>query len=111
MPAILTGDADVAQDHAISSEVNDSLPSIVELLHGVDPTFRPVPHRSGAAASSAFQTDSGYRVEFLTSNRGSDGYRNHPAKMPALGGASAAPSISSSGIRLERSCSTSAGSL
>ncbi|NLS06394.1 hypothetical protein HGP14_24095 [Rhizobium sp. P32RR-XVIII] len=87
MAAILTGDADVAQDYAISSEVQDSLPPIVELLQGVDPTFRPVPHRSGAAATSAFQTDSGFRVEFLTSNRGSDDYMDQPAKMPALGGA------------------------
>jgi len=91
MAAILTGDADIAQDYAISSEVNDSLPPIVELLQTVDPSFRPVPHRSGAAASSAFQTAAGYRVEFLTSNRGSNEYIDQPAKMPALGGASADP--------------------
>lgn len=91
MAAILTGDADIAQDYAISAEVNDSLPPIIELLRGVDPTFRPVPHRSGAAAASSFQTASGYRVEFLTSNRGSDDYMDQPARMPALGGASADP--------------------
>lgn len=91
MAAILTGDADIAQDYAISSEVNDSLPPIVELLQNVDPSFRPVPHRSGAAAASAFQTAAGYRVEFLTSNRGSDDYTDQPARMPALGGASADP--------------------
>jgi hypothetical protein len=89
--AILTGDADIAQDYAISHEVEDSLPPIVELLQGVDPSFRAVPHRSGGAASSAFQNDGGYRVEFLTSNRGSDDYIDHPSKMPALGGASADP--------------------
>ncbi|WP_259186264.1 hypothetical protein [Rhizobium sp. BK176] len=27
-----------------------------------------MPHRSGAAASSAFQNSTGYRVEFLTSS-------------------------------------------
>ncbi|WFU12184.1 GSU2403 family nucleotidyltransferase fold protein (plasmid) [Rhizobium sp. CB3090] len=91
MAAIITGDADVAQDYAISHEVQDSLPPIVVLLREVDPTFRPVPHRSGGAASSAFVTDSGYRVEFLTSNRGSDDYIDQPSKMPALGGASADP--------------------
>lgn len=91
MAAILTGDADIAQDYAISREVEDSLPPIVELLQGVDPSFRPVPHRSGGEASSAFQNAAGYRVEFLTSNRGSDDYIDHPAKMPALGGASADP--------------------
>ncbi|MBB6219466.1 hypothetical protein GGE66_000410 [Rhizobium leguminosarum] len=91
MAAILTGDADIAQDYAISREVEDSLPPIVELLQGVDASFRPVPHRSGSASSSAFQNADGYRVEFLTSNRGSDDYIDQPAKMPAVGGASADP--------------------
>jgi hypothetical protein len=91
MAAILTGDADIAQDYAISREVEDSLPPIVELLQSVDASFRPVLHRSGSAASSAFQNADGYRVEFLTSNRGSDDYIDQPAKMPALGGASADP--------------------
>ncbi|QND23087.1 nucleotidyltransferase family protein [Rhizobium ruizarguesonis] len=91
MAAILTGDADIAQDYAISREVEDTLPPILDLLQTVDPTFRPVPHRSRAAASTAFQTKGGYRVEFLTSNRGSDDYIDQPAKMPALGGASADP--------------------
>lgn len=91
MAAILTGDADIAQDYAISREVEDSLPPIVELLQSVDASFQPVPHRSGSAASSAFQNADGYRVEFLTSNRGSDDYIDQPAKMPALGSASADP--------------------
>jgi hypothetical protein len=73
------------------SRCRDSLPPIVELLQGVDASFRPVPHRSGSAASSAFQNADGYRVEFLTSNRGSDDYIDQPAQMPALGGASADP--------------------
>jgi hypothetical protein len=91
MAAILTGDADIAQDYAVSCEVGDSLPPILDLLQGIDPSFRAVPHRSGAAASSAFQTRSGYRVEFLTPNRGTDDYLDQPAEMPTLGGASAAP--------------------
>ena len=91
MAALLTGDADLAQDYAISHEVEDSLPPILDLLQAVDPSFRAVPHRSGGAASSAFATESGYRVEFLTSNRGSDDYMDQPARMPALGGASADP--------------------
>jgi hypothetical protein len=91
MAAILTGDADIAQDYAISREVEDNLPPIVALLQGVDASFRPVPHRSGSAASSSSQNANGYRVEFLTSNRGSDDYIDQPAKMPALDGASADP--------------------
>lgn len=89
--ALLTGDADIAQDYAISSEVGDSLPPIINLLQPVDPTFRAVPHRSGSAAATAFMNAGGYRVEFLTSNRGSDDYLDQPARMPALGGASADP--------------------
>jgi hypothetical protein len=43
MAAILTGDADFAQDYAISQEVADSLPPIVELLRGVDPASDQFP--------------------------------------------------------------------
>jgi hypothetical protein len=81
----------IAQDYAVSREVQDSLPTIIDLLQEVDQTFRPVPHRSGAAASSAFQNASGYRVEFLTSNLGSDNYTDQPSKMPFIGGASVDP--------------------
>ncbi|MDI7864980.1 GSU2403 family nucleotidyltransferase fold protein [Rhizobiaceae bacterium n13] len=90
-PLLMTGDADIAQDFAVSHEVDDSLPPILELLRSVDPTFSPVPHRSGQAASSSFRNKDGYKVEFLTSNRGSDDYTDQPARMPALGGASADP--------------------
>ena len=34
-------------------------------------------------------SSSGYRVDFLTSNRGSDDYIDQHARMPALGGAGA----------------------
>jgi hypothetical protein len=91
MAAILTGDADLAQDYAISSEVEDSIPPIVGLLQSVDPSFRALPHASGSPRSNAFRNSSGYRVEFLTTNRGAEEYSNQPAQMPALGGASAEP--------------------
>ncbi len=91
MAAILTGDADIAQDYAISSEVEDSIPPIVDLLQGIDPSFRPLPHVSGSPRSNAFRNSSGYRVEFLTTNRGSEEYADEPAQMPALGGAAAEP--------------------
>jgi len=48
MAAILTGDADIAQDYAISREAEDSLPPILDLLHGVDPSFPPCPIDRGA---------------------------------------------------------------
>ncbi|NVD41763.1 hypothetical protein HT585_23110 [Ensifer sp. HO-A22] len=86
-----TGDADFAQDYAISADVGDSLPPILDILKGLDPTFRPVLHRSGSPRVTGFINRSGYKVEFLTGNRGSDDHMDKPADMPALGGASAEP--------------------
>lgn len=93
LPAAImqTGDVDLAQDFAISAEVGDSLPPILDLLQKVDPSFRAVPHQGDKARVTAFQTANRYRVEFLTPNRGSDDLTGHPSPMPALGGASAEP--------------------
>ncbi|PST20593.1 hypothetical protein C7U60_15485 [Mesorhizobium plurifarium] len=89
--AMQTGDADYAQDFAISDEVDDSLPPILDLLQSVDPTFRAVPHQGDKAKAATFVNASDYRVEFLMGNRGSDDYIGKPSPMPALGGASAEP--------------------
>jgi len=91
MASILTGDADIAQDYAILAEVSDTLPTILNLLQDLDPSFRAVPHISGSPRSNAFRNLAGYRVEFLTTNRGSEEYADEPVKVPALGGASAEP--------------------
>lgn len=69
-----TGDADFAQDFAISAEVKDSLPPVLEILQSVDPEFQAVPHQADKAKMVAFQNAKGYRVEFLTGTRGSDEY-------------------------------------
>jgi hypothetical protein len=87
--SLQTGDADFAQDYAISTEVGDSLPPILEVLQSVDQTFRSVPHQADRAKVVAFVNSAKYRVEFLTGNRGSDDYIGKPSPMPALGGASA----------------------
>ena len=42
--AMQTGDADFAQDFAISAGVEDSLPPVLKVLQSVDPDFRAVPH-------------------------------------------------------------------
>jgi hypothetical protein len=89
--AAMTGDADLAQDYAISAEVEDSIPPILDILQALDPSFRALPHASGSPRSNAFRNADGYRVEFLTTNRGSDDYADQPAPMPALGGAAAEP--------------------
>ena len=89
--ALQTGDADFAQEFAVSAEVLDSIPPVLDVLGNVDSTFRAVPHSSGKPGVTAFVNANGYRVEFLTSNRGSDNYIGQPSPMPALGGASAEP--------------------
>ncbi|CUX55751.1 conserved hypothetical protein [Agrobacterium deltaense RV3] len=91
MAAILTGDTGLTQDYAISSEIEDSIPPIADLLQSIDSSFRAVPHVSGSSCFNAFRNSSGYRVEFLTTNRGSEEYADQPAQMPALAGASAEP--------------------
>jgi len=84
-----TGDADFAQFHSISVAVEDEMPPVLDLLRGVDPTFREIPHSADSRRSTAFATRSGYRVEFLTPSTGSAERDRAPAPMPALGGASA----------------------
>jgi hypothetical protein len=89
--AIRTQDADFAQFFAIANMIDDAIPSILDVLRNVDPTFGPVPHITGGLAATAFANRDRYKVEFLTPNRGSDDYTGKPAPMGALGGASAEP--------------------
>ncbi len=89
--AMQTGDADFAQFHSISVAVGDTLPPILEVLREVDPTFSEIPHQADTRHTTRYATRSGYRVEFLTPNTGSEDYSDKPADMPALGGASAQP--------------------
>lgn len=93
LPAAImqTGDADFAQFHSISHEVEDEIPSILDLLKGVDPTFRAIPHRSDGRYTSKYINAASYLVEFLTPNRGSDDHADKPAHMPALGDTAAQP--------------------
>jgi hypothetical protein len=89
--SLQTGDADFAQHYSISSRVEDSLPPILDILQGVDPTFRAIPHRFDPARVTQFENAARYKVEFLTPNCGSEEYVDHASPMPALGGASAQP--------------------
>ena len=86
-----TGDADFAQFHSISAAVGDGLPPVLDVLRSVDASFREIPHVADGRASTRFRAGSGFLVEFLTPNTGSAEYEGRPARMPALGGASAEP--------------------
>ena len=87
----MTGDADFAQFHSVSSLVEDGMPPMLEVLRGVDPAFEPVPHLGSRVRSSKFRMGERFQVEFLTPNRGSDDHQGKPSTMPALGGAGAEP--------------------
>jgi hypothetical protein len=89
--AAITQDVDIAQFRSISIAVEDESAPIVDMLSRVDPTFRPVPHVSGAAASTAWRNDSGFRVDILTPNRASDDLTGKPMQLPALPGAAGEP--------------------
>lgn len=86
-----TGDADFAQFHSISTAVEDSMPPVLDVLRQVDATFREIPNLADQRYTTQYATRSGYRVEFLTPNTGSEDYDGRPASMPALGGAAAQP--------------------
>lgn len=89
--AMQTGDLDVAQFYSVSEAVEDSMPPVLDLLREVSPTFREIPHQLDGRHVASYIDRSGFRVEFLTPNTGSDDYASVPALMPALGGASAQP--------------------
>jgi hypothetical protein len=89
--SLMTSDVDVAQFHSISLLVDDTTPAMDEVLKTVDPTFKPVPTLDHGMLAAAYSNDKGYKVEFLTPNRGSDDNQGRPARMPALGGTGAQP--------------------
>lgn len=91
LAVLQTGDADFAQFHDVSRNVEDTVPPILDILRAVDPTFTSVPNSLDRARVAKFRTGQGYLVEFLTPNRGSEDHMGRPAAMPALGGASATP--------------------
>ncbi len=89
--AMVTGDADFAQFHSISVAVEDQMPPVLETLKMVDQTFREIPHQADGRFTTQYVSRSGYKVEFLTPNRGSEDYGGQPAPMPAFGEAAAQP--------------------
>ena len=89
--AMQTSDADFAQFHSISVAVGDTISPVLGILKQIDETVREIPHQADGRYTTQYVTRSGYKVEFLTPNTGTDDYTGHPSPMPALGGASAQP--------------------
>jgi len=89
--ALQTQDVDFAQFWSISENIGDSMPPMLEVLRGVDPTFAEMPNIGDAFVSTAYRNRAKYRVDFLTPNRGSSRLQARPARMKALGGTGAQP--------------------
>lgn len=86
-----TQDADFAQFWGISENIGDSMPPVLEVLRGVDATFKEVASIDDPFVSTAYRNSAKYRVDFLTPNRGGAEHQGRPARMKALGGAGAQP--------------------
>jgi len=89
--SVRTDDADFAQFWGISQNIGESMEHPLKVLQAIDPSFKEVPDVNDPFVTSRYRTKSGYKVEFLTPNRGSNDHRGQPAKMKALAGAGAQP--------------------
>ena len=88
---LMTQDADFAQFWGISENIGESIPHPLNILRGLDNTFRLVPNIDDAFVSTRYRNKMDYAVDFLTPNRGSDEYQGKPARMRALAGSGAQP--------------------
>jgi hypothetical protein len=88
---LMTTDINFAQFYSISNEIDDQMPAMLETLQSIDPTFQAVMHIADASKSTKYRNSAKVEVEFQTPNYSSASYQGKPAKMPALGGASAEP--------------------
>jgi hypothetical protein len=89
--SVRTDDADFAQFWGVSHNIGESMEHPLTVLRTIDPTFKEVPDINDTFVTSRYRTKTGYKVEFLTPNRGSDDCAGLPAKMTALAGAGAQP--------------------
>jgi hypothetical protein len=77
-----TGDVDIAQFKNVSLAVGDNTSSALEILRGVDKTFRAIPHMVDGRRMTNYAARGGLRVDFLTPNEGGD--TGTPQSLPAL---------------------------
>ncbi len=86
-----TDDADFAQFWGISEQIGESTPLPLDVLRSIDPTFRSMPGLNDPFVTSRYANKDGYKVEFLTPNRGSERHQSKPARMKSMAGAGAQP--------------------
>jgi hypothetical protein len=78
-----TNDVDIAQFTSISVAMGDETPPMLEVLKGVDKTFREIPHTADCRRAASYEANGGLRVDFVTPNEGPD--TDDPQRLPALG--------------------------
>lgn len=89
--ALVTDDADFALFWGVSENIGDSMQPPLTILKEFDPSFRELPHINDPFVTNRYANKDGYKVEFLTPNRGSEQHQAKPARMKALAGSGAQP--------------------
>ncbi|HEY8051485.1 MAG TPA: GSU2403 family nucleotidyltransferase fold protein [Steroidobacteraceae bacterium] len=79
---VQTSDIDVAQFTNVSVAIGDQTPPMLQVLQGVEKSFREIPHTSDSRLTSSYVAKGGLRVDFLTPNEGPESDR--PQTLPAL---------------------------
>jgi hypothetical protein len=82
---ITTDDIDIAKFYGISISIDETKPDIEKVLRKTDPTFAPAFSPDEPSLVSGFKTAQGFKVEFVTPNRGDENYSTKLAAMPSLG--------------------------
>jgi hypothetical protein len=78
-----TQDVDFAQFWGVSENIGEGMPAPLTVLQDVDQSFKQVPNINDPFVSSQYRNKMGYRVDFLTPNRGSDRHASRPASAGA----------------------------
>lgn len=89
--ALRTDDADFAQFWGVSENIGESMRPPLDILRTLDPTYRDVPTINDPFVTTRYVNATGFKVEFLTPNRGSNEHQGKPARMKALAGSGAQP--------------------
>jgi hypothetical protein len=77
-----TADVDIAQSKDLSVAVEDSTPPIIDILRGIDKSFRDIPNALDSRRSTSYADKDGIRVDFLTPTRGVNS--DKPQSLPSL---------------------------
>ena len=79
-----TDDVGVAQDFGVSLALDDQAAPVSGALRAVDPSFVPIEKWSDPGVATGFRNARGFKVEFLTTRRGSLEHGDKATMLPAL---------------------------